>query len=264
VNTDFGLDLTPVEDGEPGEFMDVPEPEGAVEDVPWAHRVADEVEGPDSEWFRNQGWKGPEDAARSFRETKAELTRVQQEYARTLDALRASEEAPDYGYQQQPAQQQGYVDQIQGAVQYLQQAVNTGDMEPGDALAAMAQHVIPEIVQSAVQQAVAQNVAPVASGLEKMELDRALAEMEGTYGASKARELARQVMPMLRNNPYFSTPEGIRQAFHAAYGQQAIQQNQRAARAPGMETVDASSRQRQQAKTYASALENWLVTPPNQ
>jgi hypothetical protein len=60
-----------------------PRPEGA-EDVPWAHRVADEVEGPDSEWFRNQGWKGPEDAARSFRETKAELTRVQQEYARTL------------------------------------------------------------------------------------------------------------------------------------------------------------------------------------
>jgi hypothetical protein len=114
---------------------------------------------------------------------------------------------------------------------------------------------------AAGSRSVGQNVAPVASGLEKMELDRALAEMEGTYGASKARELARQVMPMLRNNPYFSTPEGIRQAFHAAYGQQAIQQNQRAARAPGMETVDASSRQRQQAKTYASALENWLVTP---
>jgi hypothetical protein len=83
--------MDPLEDegGLPGEFMDVPAPEGA-EDVPWAHRVADEVEGPDSEWFRNQGWKGPEDAARSFRETKAELTRVQQEYARTLDALRAS------------------------------------------------------------------------------------------------------------------------------------------------------------------------------
>lgn len=264
MSTDFGPDLDPLEDegGLPGEFMDVPAPEGG-EDVPWAHRVADEVEGPDSEWFRNQGWKGPEDAARSFRETKAELTRVQQEYARTLDALRASEEAPDYGgYQQQPAQAPGN-DLLQQA-DLIAQAIDSGELEAGRGMAYLMQNVVPALVQQQAQEIIGQQVAPVASGLEKIELDRALAEMEGTYGAGKARELARQVMPMLRNNPYFSTPDGIRQAFHAAYGQQAIQANQRAQRAPGMETVDHSSRQRQQTQRMESALANWLVTPPNQ
>jgi hypothetical protein len=264
VSTDFGPDMDPLEDegGLPGEFMDVPAPEGA-EDVPWAHRVADEVEGPDSEWFRNQGWKGPEDAARSFRETKAELTRVQQEYARTLDALRASEEAPDYGYQQQPAAQAPGNDLLQQAGM-IAQAIDSGELETGRGIAYLMETVVPALVQQQAEQIIGQSVAPVASGLEKMELDRALAEMEGTYGAEKARELARQVMPMLRNNPYFSTSEGIKQAFHAAYGQQAIRNNQRAQRAPGMETVDHSSRQRQQTQRMESALANWLVTPPNQ
>ncbi len=244
-----------------GEFMDVVE-DVPDADIPWAHRVAEEVEGPDSEWFRNQGWKGPEDAARSFRETKAELTRVQQEYARTLDALRASEEAPDYGYAQQPAQAPGN-DLLQQA-DLIAQAIDSGELEAGRGMAYLMQNVVPALVQQQAQEIIGQQVAPVASGLEKIELDRALGEMEATYGPGKARELARQVMPMLRNNPYFSTPDGIRQAFHAAYGQQAIQANQRAQRAPGMETVDHSSRQRQQTQRMESALANWLVTPPNQ
>lgn len=263
MSTNFSPDEFMPEDrsdevGDSGEFMDVPAPEGA-EDVPWAHRVADEVEGPDSEWFRNQGWKGPEDAARSFRETKAELTRVQQEYARTLDALRASEEAPDYGYQQQPAQAPGN-DLLQQA-DLIAQAIDSGELEAGRGMAYLMQNVVPALVQQQVQEGIGQSVAPVASGLEKMELDRALAEMEGTYGAEKARELARQVMPMLRNNPYFSTSEGIKQAFHAAYGQQAIRNNQRAQRAPGMETVDHSSRQRQKHQDAEAALKAWIMNP---
>ena len=263
MSTDFGPDLDPVGDVDPGEFMDVPAPEGdAGGDVPWAHRVAEEVDGPVADWWRTKGWASPQDAERSYREVEGELTRVKQEYAQTLEALRASEEAPDYGYQQDaPAPQGG--DLLQQA-NLIAQAIDAGEIETGRGIAYLMESVVPALVQQQAQQIIGQQVAPVASGLEKIELDRALGEMEATYGAAKARELARQVMPMLRNNPYFSTPEGIRQAFHAAYGREAIQVNQRAQRAPGMETVDASARQRQQTKTYESALANWLVTPPNQ
>jgi hypothetical protein len=258
--------MDPLEDegGLPGEFMDVPAPEGG-EDVPWAHRVADEVEGPDSEWFRNQGWKGPEDAARSFRETKAELTRVQQEYARTLDALRASEEAPEYGYGDGGQQAPAGDDFIQQA-NLIAQAIDAGELEAGRGMAYLVE-AMDKRNQQLMDQRAQQTVAPLAKAIEEEQLGKTIAKMEGIYGPREARQMGQQVMRLLndpRLGPLFSTPQGLEHAFHSVAGQASIERRVRDQRAPGMETVDHSSRQRQQHKTYASALENWLVTPPNQ
>lgn len=261
MGTDFGADLiAPDEGGDAGEFMDIPGDDGdAGESLSFAERMAAELgDSPSAEWFRNQGWQSPEEVEKSFRSTKAELTRLQQEYAATLDALRSSEQVPD---------QQGFdpAADVYGQAQQIAGLIDSGDVEAGQAMAHVFTNLVPQLVQAEVQKAIQENVAPVQTGLERMELDRALAEMEATYGAQEAKRLARQVMPMLSDpqlGKVFSTPQGIRQAFAAAYGQSAFQQQQRRQRAQGMETVDQSARgQRASSVDAARALEQWLLKP---
>lgn len=252
------FEMDPMEDGgEPdGGYLEVPADDDAAtgegDARSFAERMADELgDDPSADWFRNQGWQSPQDVERSFRETKGELTRLQQEYARTLDAFRDSEEVP----------QQDDMGVDAGEIAQIAQLIDSGQVDAGQAIAHLFQNVMPKMLDARVGSLVQQSVTPVQSGLEQMQLRDALSEMEGMYGKQKAKELAREVMPLLDQNPYNSTPEGMKQLFHAAYGRTALANERRQRKARDMDTVDQSSRTRQQTKDTAAALQNWLLNP---
>ena len=137
------FEMDPMEDGgEPdGGYLEVPADDDAAtgegDARSFAERMADELgDDPSADWFRNQGWQSPQDVERSFRETKGELTRLQQEYARTLDAFRDSEEVP----------QQDDMGVDAGEIAQIAQLIDSGQVDAGQAIAHLFQNVMPKML----------------------------------------------------------------------------------------------------------------------
>lgn len=260
MGTDFDggvLDVPDDDGGDVGDgFMEVPGDDGAPEaPASLAERLAaaEGLDPRDADWIRNKGFRSESDLIASLRNLEGQKTRVEQEYAQLMDALRRSEETQD----PTPASSGG--GQVGEAVGYLAQAVNAGEMEVGDALAAMANYVLPQMLEAQLESKLAEHVQPVQSNLERMQLDQSLAEMEAIYGKDEARRIARQVMPMLQSNPYFSTPDGIKKAFAAAYGEQSLAERMRRKSQAGMATVDSSARGGARGQDMQRALEAWIL-----
>lgn len=242
----------------PDDFMDIPGDDTGDVELPFAERVASALDGPDADWMRNTGFRTEADLVRSYREMQARATRAEQEREQVIQAFQSSEEAPDYGYQ--PPQQYGD-DQFRQAAEWLGNQVDSGDMPFAQALGTIMDAVLPQMIEQKAQQIIGQQVNPVAQRLERRELDEALAEAEAQFGPAEAKRMGPQVMSMMKRYPHLANPDGMRIAFRAVAGEHAVAQRQRAQRAPGMETVDTTSRSAQRQQDMTSALEAWILKP---
>lgn len=226
--------------------MDAPDPSGE-DTTQWSGLDEDMAE-----LVTNKGWKSPADALRSYMEVEKDRGRILSERDRAFEALQTAEEYNPTP----PATQPGGMDLASiGAA--LEHAVNNGEMDYGQGIRAIIDHVVPQLIEQKVQERItplqneqtSQKMQASAQSLLKMFDEAGIAEADRKAIAQEAIKLARP------GTFYDQSAEGMEAATAIAFMNKYLGEAKAKQIRERSATIDQGSRST--AETNASASEEY-------